>query len=177
MMPASGKRPYWLAVAVACVVITGCSDPRLAQLDRQLAELRNDPGPAPMLELPDLPQQDAADYTSTESRSPFMPREADAKRELPQASPLMPEVDRPREPLEAFDLSELELVGTLTVGSEPSALIKEPGGQVHRLRIGNYLGLNHGRIVGITSSSVLLVERVVERGAWVERNRQLTLDT
>lgn len=166
-----------LLLPIAGMLIAGCSDPRLGELDRQLAALRNDPGPLPSLELPGIPDHDVVNYLPSESRSPFQPRELDAPREVPADSLVMPRVDRQREPLEAYALSELDLVGTLTVGSQPSALVKEPGGQVHRLRIGNYLGLNHGRIVSITSSSILLVELVVEQGAWVERNRQLTLDS
>lgn len=160
-----------------CVLIAGCSDPRLAELDRQLTALRNEPGPAPSFEPVVIPGHDGVDYRPVESRSPFQPRALDAAREVPVNSQVMPKADRQREPLEAYALSELTLVGTLTVSGEPSALIKEPGGQVRRLRVGNYLGLNHGRIVDITSSTVLLVELVVEQGSWVERNRQLSLDS
>lgn len=170
-------RTMRLLLPAAGILIAGCSDPRLGELDRQLAALRNDPGPLPPLELPGIPGRDVVNYLPSESRSPFQPRELDAPREVPADSLVMPRVDRQREPLEAYALSELDLVGTLIVGSEPSALIKEPGGQVHRLRVGNYLGRNHGRIVSITSSSVLLVELIVEQGGWVERNRQLTLDS
>lgn len=174
MMPGRVVRLFSLAV---CVLITGCSDPELAELDRQLIALRNEPGPAPSFEPPAIPEHHNVDYRYTESRSPFQPRALDAERDVPVNSQVMPSADRQREPLEAFALSELTLVGTLAVGGEPSALIKEPGGQVRRLKIGNYLGLNHGRIVDITSSTVLLVELVMEQGAWVERNRQLSLDS
>lgn len=173
-MPGRVMRLFLLA---ACLLITGCGDPRLAELDRQLASMRNDSGPEPSFESPAIPDHDAVNYLPSENRSPFQPRALDAAREVPANSQSMPRAGRQREPLEAFALGELDLVGTLIVGSEPSALIQEPGGQVRRLSIGNYLGLNHGRIVGITSSSVLLVELVVEQGAWVERNRQLTLDS
>ena len=92
-------------------------------------------------------------------------------------SDLAPDESRPKEPLEAFDLSQLELVGTLTVGGQPSALIQAPDGQVHRLRTGNYMGSDFGRIIGITGASVQLVEIVpTGRGGWTERSTRLTLD-
>lgn len=166
-----------LFLLAACVLITGCSDPQLAELDRQLATMRNDPGPEPSFESPAIPDHEVVTYLPSGARSPFQPGTFDAVREVPVGSQVMPRADRQREPLEAYALGELDLVGILIVGSEPSALIKEPGGLVRRLRVGNYLGLDHGRIVGITSSSVLLVELVVEQGAWVERNRQLSLDS
>src|SRR5690554_6616344 len=103
-------------------------------------------------------------------------RDGEAERALPEGTLVMPQLDRQREPLEAHGLSELQLVGTLRVGGQPSALVRAPGGQVHRLSIGSYLGLNHGRIVSITDTSLSLVELVVERGAWVERRREMMMD-
>jgi type IV pilus assembly protein PilP len=132
---------------------------------------------APVLELPAVPRIESIGYDLEEMRSPFVMRDGEAERELPEGTLVMPQLDRAREPLEAYDLSELQLVGTLRVGGQPYALVRAPGGQVHRLSVGNYLGLNHGRIVSITETSLLLVELHVERGAWVERNRQMALDT
>ena len=173
MMPGGGRCLFLLAVWGG---ITACSDPQLAELDRQLAAMRNDPMPEASFEPPAIPDHDDVSYLPSESRSPFQPRALDTAREVSVGSRAMPRADRQREPLEAYALSELDLVGTLVVGSEPSALIREPGGLVRRLRVGNYLGLDHGRIISIESSSILLVEQVVEHGVWVERNRHLTLD-
>ncbi|WP_444985194.1 pilus assembly protein PilP [Halomonas mongoliensis] len=164
-------------VALVAVMLAGCADPQLASLDRELAQIRSDPGAAPALELPAVPRIEGIGYDLEEQRSPFVMRDGEAERALPEGTLVMPQLDRQREPLEAYDLSELQLVGTLRVGGQPSALVRAPGGQVHRLSVGNYLGLNHGRIVSITETSLLLVELHVERGAWVERNRQMALDT
>lgn len=161
--------------AMALMAMSGCADPQLGALDRELAGIRSHPGPTPDVELPDIPNYDTVSYLESEQRSPFAPRQVDDQREAPVEGRLAPPVDRQREPLEAYDISELELVGTLTVGGQPSALIRSPEGQVHRLQTGNYLGADHGRIIGITESSILLVELVMQRGEWVERNRQITL--
>ncbi|MFO8046328.1 MAG: pilus assembly protein PilP, partial [Halomonas sp.] len=90
---------------------------------------------------------------------------------------LAPDLTRPREPLEAFNLGQLDLVGTLTSGGQPSALVRSPSGTVHRLRVGNHMGSDFGRIISITSSSVQLIEVVpTGRGGWIERTTQLTLN-
>lgn len=159
------------------VMLAACADPGIDALDRELADIRRDPVATRHQDIPAMPVQKPPRYDAQDSRSPFQPREAEGGRERPLDSLLMPELDRPREPLEAYDLRELALVGTLRVGGQPSALVRAPGGQVHRVRIGNYLGLDHGRIVEITGTSVQLVELVVERSGWTERSRQLSLDT
>ncbi len=164
------------ALAAALLLsLAGCADPQLGALDRELANIRNNPGPTADVQLPDIPDYESARYLASEQRSPFVPRQVDEQRAAPSEGSLAPPVDRRREPLEAYDISELELVGTLTVGGQPSALVRSPEGQVHRLRAGSYLGTDHGRIVGITESSILLVELVMERGEWVERSRQVSL--
>jgi len=162
-------------VAALLPSLAGCADPQLGTLDRELADIRTNPGPTVDVQLPDIPDYESASYLASDQRSPFVPRQVDEQRETPAEGSLAPPVDRPREALEAYDISELELVGTLTVGGQPSALVRSPEGQVHRLRAGSYLGTDHGRIVGITESSILLVELVMERGEWVERSRQVSL--
>jgi type IV pilus assembly protein PilP len=54
--------------------------------------------------------------------------------------------------------------------------VRAPNGQVHRLTLGEYMGLDNGRIVTITEASVGLVETVLEQNAWVERSHTLMLE-
>ncbi|MBB3190784.1 pilus assembly protein PilP [Halomonas cerina] len=159
------------------VALAGCSDANLDTLERELASLRADPGVDSLLPLPPLPDTPAVDYRFADERSPFQARLPEPEALPPGESDLEPDRSRPREPLEAFDLSALELVGTLSVGGQPSALVRAPDGTVHRLRVGDHLGSDFGRIVGITGRSVQLVEIVpTGRGDWVERSTRLTLD-
>jgi type IV pilus assembly protein PilP len=162
-------------LALGMGLLIGCTDPELSQLEQQLVEVRANPGEVPQLDLPDIPPVERVSYAGHETRSPFVARRMQDQREPPQAGGLAPPPDRPREPLEAYDLAELDLVGILTVGGTPSALVRGPDGKVHRVRIGDYMGLDHGRIVSITESSLVLVETVLENNAWQERSRQIAL--
>ncbi|TFH88393.1 pilus assembly protein PilQ [Billgrantia azerbaijanica] len=156
--------------------LAGCAEPELAALDRQLAAIRDDPGPTPELDLPEVPTYQALPYREADRRSPFRLRHAEAGDEGAGGGELAPDPDRPREPLEAYPLEALALVGVLTVGGEPSALVRGPSGQVHRLWVGNHLGANHGRIVAITAGAVQLVELVpTGGGGWMERTTWLEL--
>jgi type IV pilus assembly protein PilP len=93
-------------------------------------------------------------------------------------SDVEPDLDRPREVLENFDLKSLTMVGTLQgVGGGLFALIRDGSGGIHRVRSGNYMGQNYGRIVGISETRIELIEIVPNgRGGWVERPRSLSLD-
>lgn len=162
-------------LAISMVLLAACADPELRNLEQELAEVRTDPGEAPRVDLPEVPQVDQLAYEGSDSRSPFVPRRMRDQRQVPEAGELAPPPDRPREPLEAYDLAELDLVGTLTVDGEPSALVRGPDGKVHRVSIGDYMGQDFGRIVSITDASLVLVETVLEGNAWQERSRQIAL--
>ncbi|MDX5297860.1 MAG: pilus assembly protein PilP, partial [Gammaproteobacteria bacterium] len=48
---------------------------------------------------------------------------------------------------------------------------------IHRVRPGNFMGKNFGRIVGINDSLIELIEIVPSgHGGWVERPRTLSID-
>ncbi|MCU7648714.1 pilus assembly protein PilP [Pseudomonas piscis] len=82
---------------------------------------------------------------------------------------------RVRGPLEAFDLEQLQMVGTLS-GNAGSFVLLRAGDAVHRLRIGDYLGRDQGRIVAIDESWVKVLEIVPDgSGGWLDRPRTLAL--
>lgn len=165
------------ALLFLAVWLGGCADSDLAELERELAALRAIPGELTLAPLPSLPVSRSVDYRFADRRSPFQAR-LPASRALPEGdADLAPDASRPRELLEAYGLDQLDLVGTLTVAGQPSALIRAPDGIVHRLRVGDRLGTDFGRIVGITAAAVRLVEIVpTGRGGWIERSTVLSLD-
>ncbi|KAA0012089.1 pilus assembly protein PilP [Billgrantia pellis] len=167
----------WLTLGMGCLLLSGCVDPELGELDRRLSDIRNDPGTPAPLEMPEVPQHEAMPYRESDRRSPFRPELPEPEEGPTGSSNLAPDPERPREPLEAFELASLDLVGVLTMSGESHALVKAPGGEVYRLRTGNYLGRNHGRIVSIADASIQLVELVsTGGGGWVERTAQMTLE-
>lgn len=169
-------RVAWVALLFT---LGACRDANLPELERDLEAMRADPGQVELEPVPPPPTYISVSYDYADERSPFQARLPEPE-ELPGGgadSGISPDESRPKEPLEAYDLSELELVGTLKVEGQPFALIQAPDGKVHRLRIGNHMGSDFGRIIGITDSSVQLVEIVpTGRGGWTERGTRLTLD-
>ncbi len=85
------------------------------------------------------------------------------------------ERDRPKEPLEAFPLESILMVGTLTQNRETHALVKA-GPNLYRVRKGNYMGQNFGVITTIDESQVSIKELIQDSGGeWVERTSSLQL--
>lgn len=157
-------------------LLTGCSDAELSTLDARLAELRERPS-GQVDALPQTPQYQAVSYDQADRRSPFRPERAESDPQQDDSDDLAPDLDRPRDPLEAYPLAALQLVGTLSIDGRRSALLRDPGGQVHRVYVGAHMGTDFGRIVSITDASVQLVEIVPNgQGGWMERSRTISLD-
>lgn len=88
---------------------------------------------------------------------------------------LKPDLNRPKEPLEAFPLESVRVVGMLQQGKQAYALVKADA-SVYRVKVGNYMGQNFGLITGITDSQIQLRELVQDAsGDWAERISTLQL--
>ena len=88
---------------------------------------------------------------------------------------LAPELNRRKEPLEAFPLDAMSMVGSLLKQGQPVALVKVDA-LLYQVRPGNYLGQNYGRITKVAETEVVLRELVQDAaGEWVERTATLQL--
>jgi type IV pilus assembly protein PilP len=88
---------------------------------------------------------------------------------------LRPDLNRPKEPLEAYPLESLKMVGVLQQKKANFALIKADTG-LYRVSVGNYMGQNFGLITGISDSQIQLRELIQDAvGDWTERQSTLQL--
>lgn len=91
------------------------------------------------------------------------------------AALIAPEMARRKEPLEAFPLDTMAMVGSLNKTGKPTALLKVDR-LLYQVQIGNYLGQNYGRITTITETAIQLREIVQDAtGDWIERTTSLEL--
>ena len=80
-----------------------------------------------------------------------------------------------KEPLEAFPLEQLKMVGTLQQGSDTYALVRADK-TLYRVKKGNYMGQNFGLITDVTDAEIKLKEIVQDSaGDWAERQSVLPL--
>ncbi|MDP2057631.1 MAG: pilus assembly protein PilP, partial [Thiobacillus sp.] len=89
---------------------------------------------------------------------------------------MQPDLNRPKEPLEAYSLETLKMVGMLSRQGVVNAVIKTPDNTIYHVRKGNYVGQNFGLITQIKDGEVSLREIVQDSaGDWSERTSTLLL--
>ena len=165
------------AAVVASVMVSGCMG---GQDFSDLQEFMDDVESKPKGQIEPLPEflpYQAFAYAAGNLRSPFEPPQeikpvpADQKK-----SDVKPDNNRVKQYLEQFNVAELRMVGTLAQGPALYALVEDGNGGVHRVRNGDYMGTDHGRILSINESQIEMIEIVADgTGGWVERARAVSL--
>jgi len=129
--------------------------------------------------LPEFAPYETHLYQAADDRDPFTPPVYSApKNSVAQGSNtgISPDFNRPREPLESEPLDSLRMVGTLERNGSSWALVRMSDSTIHRVKPGNYLGQNYGKIINITESEVEVAEIVPDGlGGWMERQAALAL--
>ncbi|WP_159821722.1 pilus assembly protein PilP [Colwellia sp. 20A7] len=122
--------------------------------------------------MPEVKPFNHYDYSAFELRSPFSLPEPEALEQKVQqiTGCLSPDPRRRKQPLENFALGVLKMRGTMGDNGVIWALMEASDFTLHRVSIGNYLGLYDGRITEVTDQSVKLLELTPDgAGCWVER--------
>jgi type IV pilus assembly protein PilP len=88
---------------------------------------------------------------------------------------LAAQLRRRKEPLEAYPIDAMKMVGTVNRQGKPHALI-EVDKLLHYVRVGEYVGQNYGQITKIDETELSLRELVQDAaGEWIERTTNLQL--
>ena len=165
-----------LALAAAAT-LAACGGEEHGDLKQELAQLTKDVR-GRVDPLPQVKPYEPVPYNAESQIDPFRPERievATAGKGAVSTSKLAPDLSRPKEPLEAFALEAIQMLGTITQSKETFALVKA-GTNLYRVRKGMYLGQNFGVITGIDESQIALKELVQDSGGeWVERASQLQL--
>jgi len=131
--------------------------------------------------LPEIKPYETFTYSAGHLKDPFEPtiiQQAKTVKSSSKGKGPKPIEGRARELLESFPLDALRMVGTLELGNTLWALLKTNDGTVHRIKTGNYIGQNHGKIIKITESKIQLSEIVPDGlGDWMERPASLAMAT
>jgi type IV pilus assembly protein PilP len=126
--------------------------------------------------LPTFKPYESFTYRASSLRSPFQPPvKIDVVTRQKGSAEIKPDETRVKQFLEGFNIETFEMVGTLRNERELYALVNGAGG-VHRVKVGDYLGRNHGKILAIDESKIDVMEIVPDgEGGWLERPRSLSL--
>ena len=174
-------RIYILPFLVCCsFIIVGCGPSGEDELRVWMAEQRANTKPSvqPLTEPKKFIPEPYAQEGTVEPFNQIKLTQA-LKRESNQvasnAALIAPETARRKEPLEAFPLDSMAMVGSLNKSGTPTALIKVDN-LVYQVKVGSYLGQNYGKVIRITESSIQLREVAQDAtGDWIERSASLDL--
>jgi len=166
-----------LAVSLALAACSQSGQEELQQwMNQQRAQTRPkvEPIPEPKKFTPQAyTQERAVDPFSNQKLTQALKRES--AQTSTTASLVAPELARRKEPLEAYPLDAMTMVGSLIKQGKPVALIRVDN-LLYQVRPGNYLGQNYGRITKVDETEVVLREIVQDSaGEWIERTATLQL--
>ena len=117
-------------------------------------------------------------YEASAGVDPFSPQKLSVaiKQEAAQPNSLLTaEISRRKEPLEAYPLDTMSMVGSLTRDGKRYALLRVDN-LLYQVKAGDYLGQNFGRITKINETEITLREVVQDAaGEWIERTSTLQL--
>ena len=175
-MTALSRRVLVAVTAATAALVAGCSGSN-DELRQWMADTRKEMKPVtstiaePKVFEPFL-------YRDQTDIDPFDPgKVANALRALSakSTSGLAPDVSRRRQPLEAYPLDTITMVGTLQRPNLRYALLRADN-IVYQIKVGNYIGQNFGIVTRIDENEVALKEVVQDAaGEWVERATTLQL--
>ncbi|MDI1298753.1 pilus assembly protein PilP [Methylotenera sp.] len=165
----------WLKISLACLLclsLAACSGGDGDDLDSFIKNAAKDMRPK-IKPLPEVKPYLALQYNADGKLSdPFRARKASNANSV-----LQPNMNRPKEPMEAYPLESIKYVGQLSKVKLTYALLLTPDNGVQQVKIGNYVGQNFGMVTKITDSEVELKEIVQDdlSGDWIERVSNLPL--
>lgn len=165
-----------LVLATGLILLSGCgSSSDFSDLRAYMDEVRARPKGS-IEPLPKFQPYESFTYRAASLRSPFQPPvKIDVVSRQKGSQEIKPDETRVKQFLEGFNIETFEMVGTLRNDRELFALVNGAGG-VHRVKVGDYLGRNHGKILVIDESKVDVMEIVPDgEGGWLERPRSLSL--
>jgi type IV pilus assembly protein PilP len=161
-----------LIVLAGVSLLAACGGEEQSELRQELAamtkDLRGRVDP-----LPEVKPFEAVSYKAEGMVDPFVPGRIVVTQTATAGGGgggVQPDLNRPKEPLEAFPLEAMQMVGTLAQNKDTYALVRA-GNNLFRVKKGNYMGQNFGVITAIDESQISLKEVVQDSGGdWVERS-------
>ena len=172
----AGKAAGRSCAALAIVLLAACSGEQ-EELQQWMEQQKREVKPS-VQPLTPPKKFDPQPYASSDGVEPFSPQKLTValKQESRQPnSVIAAEYNRRKEPLEAFPLDSMRMVGSVVKDGRTYALLRVDN-LLYQVKPGDYLGQNYGKITRITETGVSLREIVQDAaGEWIERPSALQL--
>ena len=166
-------RPHRLiSLALLTLQLVACEEQASTELKAWMVQTRQQVQP-PLQAVTTQQDFQAFLYEPGGRLDPFDPKKL-AVMQAANGGPL-PDFARDREPLEAFPLDALNMVGSMHRTGRVIGLI-EVEKIIYQVKLGSYLGQDLGKVVAISDDAIDIDEMVQETsGIWTKRRTQLRL--
>lgn len=175
----------FLALSVlSFFVLVGCES-NTEDLRSWVKQVKAKPA-GPIEPMPEVKQTPSFEYSASDYRSPFAELEPEVESELQVIAEgcdaaVQPDPNRRREDLERYSVDSMEMVGAMSKDSVNWGLLKMTSGpsrgKVFKVSSGNYIGVNHGKIVDINAFRIVVETLVPDgQGCWEKRVINLALN-
>lgn len=149
-----------LVLATVSILLTGCGNSGIEDLESYADQIKA----RPAKDIEPLPQPKPYlpfSYTATFMRDPFQNQDTLIATDTDDKGKKckLPDPTRPKQYLEGFDIGSFAMVGTIENDKEHYALLRGAGG-IHRVKVGDYIGLNHGEIQTINDFGMEVIEKM-----------------
>lgn len=172
----NNKNKILIISMISTIMLSGCK----SEIDKKenisdLINKKKQSGYSVAKKITELNSYESVNYEAFEKKSPFE-KYFDKKHLKSKTSTFKPDLDREKEILEKFDLTQLRITGILDNKKEKSVIIFD-GKKNHIVRLGNYLGNNFGKIIQINKRSIIIQEIVKEDGinSWVDKKVEMKM--
>lgn len=167
-------------VALMASLLASCSSQSEEELKQWMVTERNSIRPN-IKPIPEPIKFNPEAYKGESLEEPFSSAKLASILRSGQSAPLSnsalieTELARRKQPLEAYPLDVMAMVGSLSQDNQLVALVRVDS-LLYQVRPGNYLGQNYGRVDKITETEIVLREIVQDAaGEWTERPAALQL--
>ena len=172
----SGQALGSVAVIASTLLLGACSsdqDELRQWMEQQRREVKPNVTP-----LQPPKKFDPQPYNSAQAVDPFSTQKLTValKQEARQPNSLLSaELNRRKEPLEAYPMDSMSMVGSVNKQGQPFALLRVDA-LLYQVKVGDHLGQNYGKILRIAETEIALREIVQDAaGEWIERPATLQL--
>jgi len=173
-----------LLSALSLTILSGCEGEDMATLDQEIAKIKSETKTS-IEPIPKVTAYEPFTYSAEDLRSPFaqVDPEHESRSMLVDGnceSDVRPDPNRQKFEMEKYGLDALQYAGMIANKKELRGLVKilngESAGVIQPIHVGEYIGLNDGRISQIDSNQIT-IEAIVPngRGCWENRTQFLVL--
>lgn len=148
--------------------ITGCDANSSVDVREFIDKTKKAPK-AKVEPLPEHIEKVDSSYSGGDKRSPFVTHEEFIKGKTAKIDSIkQPDMKRPKEILEKYNLNELTMVGSIKKSDgNYSALVADSTGKIYQVIQGNYIGNNYGKVRKIGERGLEIEEALSDNaGGW-----------